>query len=220
MSKLGNRPLNILEKVPLNKARWTLNLSKVFVVTAGTLFALSATVVICLVAFSAHRPKTSGSSASLGVPVLPATKVATPAEKGNVGVVPIPDTNQTHNGTIAAEHSANDQTPTASPDPIPTPVPVPQPESKPFASDSELLGEERPESRPKNLERQLPKSVRKNLEKERREAERKRARLEDMYQKHLISSEAYKKGEKEYKSQIERYRSEVNAGGSLPNSLE
>jgi hypothetical protein len=41
-----------------------------------------------------------------------------------------------------------------------------------------------------------------------------------MYQKHSISSEAYKKGEKEYKSQIEKYRSEVNAGGSLPSSLE
>ena len=37
---------------------------------------------------------------------------------------------------------------------------------------------------------------------------------------HLISSEAYKKGEKEYKGEIEKYRSEVNAGQSLNNSLE
>jgi hypothetical protein len=72
----------------------------------------------------------------------------------------------------------------------------------------------------KNVEQQLPKSVRKHLEKERRQAERKRSRLEDMYQKHLISSEAYKKGEQEYKSEIEKYRSEVNAAGSLPNSLD
>jgi hypothetical protein len=33
-----------------------------------------------------------------------------------------------------------------------------------------------------------------------------------MYQNHLISSEAYKKGEEEYKSEIEKYRSEMNAG--------
>jgi hypothetical protein len=72
----------------------------------------------------------------------------------------------------------------------------------------------------KSVERQLPKSVRKHLEKERREAERKRSRLEDLYQKHLISSEAYKRGEQEYKSEIKKYRSEVDAAGSLPNSLD
>ena len=87
-------------------------------------------------------------------------------------------------------------------------------------SDSELLRGDGPDFAPKNLDRKLPRSVRKNLEKERQEAERKRSRLEDMYQKHLISSEAYKEGEKEYRSQIEKYRSEVNAGRGLPNSLE
>jgi hypothetical protein len=44
--------------------------------------------------------------------------------------------------------------------------------------------------------------------------------LEDRYQKHLISSEAYKKGEREYKSEIGKYRSEINAGGGPQNSLE
>jgi hypothetical protein len=57
-----------------------------------------------------------------------------------------------------------------------------------------------------------PKAGRKTLEKERRAAERKRSRLEGMYQNHLISSEAYKKGEEEYKSEIEKYRSAVNTG--------
>jgi hypothetical protein len=33
-----------------------------------------------------------------------------------------------------------------------------------------------------------------------------------MYQKHEISSEAYKQGEEEYKSEIEKYRAAVNAG--------
>jgi hypothetical protein len=35
-----------------------------------------------------------------------------------------------------------------------------------------------------------------------------------MYQKHLISSGAYRKGEEEYKSEIEKYRSAVNAGST------
>lgn len=228
MNKLGNRPVNILEKVRLNKARWTSNLAKVFVVTAGTLFALSATVVICLVAFSAHRPKTLGSNGLAGIPAFPSTKVTTVAEKGNGGVTPLPGTNQADNGTIAA---APNPIPTPALKPIPTPPPVPQTESKGLTSDSEFLRGERPEfglpgeksldrTGSKNVERQLPKSVRKHLEKERREAERKRSRLEEMHQKHLISSEAYNKGEQEYKSEIEKYRSEVNAAGSLPNSLD
>jgi hypothetical protein len=33
-----------------------------------------------------------------------------------------------------------------------------------------------------------------------------------MYQKHEISIDAYKKGEAEYKSAIEKYRNAVNAG--------
>ena len=195
MNKLGNRPVKILEKTPLNQFRWTSSSTKVFLATAGTLFALSATMVICLIAFSTHRPKRSGSNGSVGVPVPPATKVITPAEKGNGSVVPLPETNQADPGTIATQHSAIDQTPTPPVNPIPTPAPVPQPESKAFTSDSELLRGERPEFGPKKVERQLPKSVRKNLENERREAERKRSRLEDMYQRHLITSEAYKKGE-------------------------
>lgn len=215
----------------MNESRWTTNSAKVFVAIAGALFALSAVVVICLTAFSAHRHKTVGPNGSVGVPVLPATKANTPAEKGNAGVTPLPSMNRGDNGTVAAEHPAIVQTPTPALNPIPTPGPVSQPESKAFTSDSEFLSGERPEiglpgeesldrTGSKNVKGQLPKSVRKNLEKERREAERKRSRLEDMYRKHLISAEAYKKGEKEYKSQIEKYRSELNSGESLPNSLE
>ena len=222
MNRLGSRPPNILEKVPLKKA-WTLNLAKVFVVTAGTLLALSATVVICQIASSAHRPKTLGPNGLVGVPAFPTTKVTTAAEKGKGGVPTPAGTNQADNGTIRAEHSAIDQTTsTPAPNPIPTPVPVPQTESKALISDSEFHRGEQPEfglpgeksldqTGSENVERQLPKSVRKHLEKERREAERKRSRLEDMYHKNLISSEAYKKGEQEYRSEIEKYRNAVSA---------
>jgi hypothetical protein len=51
----------------------------------------------------------------------------------------------------------------------------------------------------------------KDLEKQRLAAERKRSRLEAMYQNGTISSEAYKNGEDEYRIAIQRYRSEVNA---------
>jgi hypothetical protein len=215
MNKFGNRP-------KLNESRWTSKSAKVFLATASALSALCAAVVICLIAFGASKPKTVGSNGSAAVPILSAKKVspATLAEKGNGNAAPLPDPNQPTQGTIAAGPSVSAQTPTPSLSPIPTPATVPQPESKAFVSDSELLKEGQPDFVPENRERKLPATVRKNLEKERREAERKRSRLEDMYQKHLISSEAYKEGEKEYRSQIEKYRSEVNAGRSLPNSLE
>ena len=226
MNKFGNLLVKILEKVPLNKPRWASNPVKVFVGVAGTLLALSAMGVICLFSLGTHRHKTVGSSALIGAPVFPTTNMITPAEmttaagKGDSSVTTFPGTNQADNGTIAPEHSAIDQASTPALSPIPSPAPLPKSELKAFASDSEFLQGERPEFEPKKQAQNLPKSVRKNLEKERREAERKRSRLEDRYQKHLISSEAYKKGEKEYKSEIEKYRSEVNAGGIPQNSLE
>jgi hypothetical protein len=97
-------------------------------------------------------------------------------------------------------------------DPLPGPAvsPAPMISSKPNPSPSPL-GSPTPVSAPKE-----PSGVdRKVLEKERREAERKRARLEERYQKHLISSEAYKKGEEEYKSAILKYRSQMNGVGYI-----
>ena len=222
MNKLGNVPAKILQKLPLNKPCWTSTPAKVFVGVAGTLLAISAAGVICLFSLSKHRPKTVASNAL--VDVFHTTKMTTPAkmttaaEKGDGSVTTFPGTNQADNGTIVTKYSAIDQAPTPALSPVLSPASVPQSESKVFASDSEFLKGERPE--PAKREQKLPKSVLKNLEKKRREAERKRSRLEDMYQKHLISSEAYKKGEREYKGEIEKYRSEVNAGQSLNNSLE
>lgn len=213
---------------------------KVFVATAAALFALSATVVICLIAFGVHKPKASGSNGLTGitayrVPAFPATKLTTVAEKGSV--TPLPGTNRAENRAIPNQHSAIAQTtrpgpnplPTPAQKPIPTPASVPQTESKALTSDREFLWGKGPEfglpgeksldrTGSKNVERQLPKSVRKRLEKNRQQAERKRSRLEDMYQKHLISSEAYKKGQQEYKSEIQKYRSELNGDGGHPNS--
>jgi hypothetical protein len=55
------------------------------------------------------------------------------------------------------------------------------------------------------------KKGRKNLERQRLAAEKKRSRLEVMYQEGTISSKAYKSGEDEYRLAIQRYRDEVNA---------
>ena len=56
------------------------------------------------------------------------------------------------------------------------------------------------------------KAARKSLEKKRQVAERKRARLEQMYQNHEISTADYNKGEQEYKDEILKYRKEINPG--------
>jgi hypothetical protein len=56
---------------------------------------------------------------------------------------------------------------------------------------------------------------RKSAEQRRREAERKRARLETQYRNHEISDEAYKKGQKEYQAEMAKYRNVV--GGASPN---
>jgi hypothetical protein len=51
-------------------------------------------------------------------------------------------------------------------------------------------------------------------DRERRKVERKRARLEAMYQNHLISSAAYKKGQDKYQNEIAKYRGELNGTAS------
>jgi hypothetical protein len=114
-------------------------------------------------------------------------------------------TNEAHPRAASENNSAAAQTPA----PGLTPSAVPVTEPKTFATDSEFLEKQPPESERKSLERPPSEPTRKSLERRRAEAERERARLEKLYQKHLISSEAYKKGEEKYKSEIEKYRSAV-----------
>jgi len=60
----------------------------------------------------------------------------------------------------------------------------------------------------------LSAADRKVADRKRQKAERKRARLEAMYQSHLISSAAYKRGQDEYQSEIAKYRGELNGTAS------
>jgi hypothetical protein len=57
-------------------------------------------------------------------------------------------------------------------------------------------------------------NARKTAEQRRREAERKRAHLEALHKDHQISDEAYKQGQQEYQTEMEKYRNVVSGEGS------
>jgi len=84
--------------------------------------------------------------------------------------------------------------------PVPSPTPAPQP--------TVIVNDTGSHSA------RLSAAGRKFAERERPKAERKRARLEAMYQNHLISSTAYKKGQDEYQSEITKYHSAFNSTAS------
>jgi hypothetical protein len=84
---------------------------------------------------------------------------------------------------------------------VPSPTPVPQ---------STVIAEDNGSHSAK-----ISGAGRKAAERERRKAERKRARLEAMYQNHLISSAAYKNGQDKYQSEIAKYHGELNGTASL-----
>jgi hypothetical protein len=219
MNKLGYQPLPVLSRAEPSEARRTSNSAKVLraVAILGMVFALCGAVATCLIGFNAFPPRKVETKGPVDVPILPSTK-ASPAVAGNQDNgtgISLPDTNQADHGTIAADHSIIDQR--AMPAPNPTSAPAPVPSSEASASDKELLNGERPEAGRIDLDKHVPEAVRKRLEKERREAERKRSRLEEMYRKHAISGEAYKKGEEKYRSEIESYRTKMNAGTGVKN---
>jgi hypothetical protein len=222
MNKLGYQPLPVLLRAEPSDARSTPNSARFLrvIATLGTLFALCGVIAIFLIGFRAFPPKTLGSNKSVEVPVLPATTLSAavaPSLDQSVGGR-LPDTNQVSRETIAEDHSIIDQPPVA---PAGTPTSTPAQISQPQASvsDGDSLKRERPEDAQSNPDRYLPEGVRKKLERHRQEAERKRSRLEEMYGKHAISRDAYKKGEQKYKTEIERYRTKMSVRTG-PNNQE
>jgi hypothetical protein len=210
----GYRLLMRRVKVHPSETRGTWNSAKLLIKHAapGTLFAVFGAVSIWLTAFNALTPKTLKNSVD-GLPANEARPI-TPAENdGTIAMTlgaPMPATNQTHPGNIADDRSTVSQLP--APALAQAPAPENRLQADPNALANKLTEEEPGETARKTAEGERQKAGRKTLEKVRRAAERKRSRLEEMYQNHLISSEAYKKGEEEYKSEIEKYRSEMNAG--------
>ena len=210
-------PWTVLVRAEPNDSGWISTSAKVLRAAAAfaTMIALLGAVAICSIGFSAFTPRTFSPTGSASVPVFPTTKqsTTTSADQDNdIGTL-LPD--QARQGTIASAHSTIDQTSAPTLNPTPPAASMAQPAAP--VSDNALAERESPEAVRKSLERELPKVVRKTLEKGRRKAERKRSRLEEMYQNHAISGEAYKKGEEKYKSEIEKYRREMNAGREPKN---
>jgi hypothetical protein len=216
----GYRLLIRRVKAQPRETRGTWNLAKRFIKNAapGTLFALFGAVAIWLTAANALTPKTFPSKNSVDFALLPAKEERTTAPAENEGAIAmtlgaaVPGMNQAHPGNIAEGNSNIDPSSAPTPAPMPTPATGRQADRNALATNSRLPEAEPGETAGRAVEGERQKAGRKTLEKERRAAERKRSRLEEMYQSHLISSEAYKKGEEEYKSEIEKYRSEMNAG--------
>jgi hypothetical protein len=215
----GYRLLMRRVKAQPRETHGTWNLAKRFIKNAapGTLFALFGAVAIWLTASNALTPKTLASKNSVDFAMLPAKDGRTNAPAENEGAIAMslgaaaPGMNRAHPGNIAEDNSNIDQWPAPTPAPMPTPEIEMRAGRNALAKNSQLPETEPGETGGRTAEGEREKAGRKTLEKERRAAERKRSRLEEMYQSHLISSEAYKKGEEEYKNEIEKYRSEMAA---------
>jgi hypothetical protein len=214
----GYRLLMRRVKVYPRETRGTWKSTRRFIKNAapGTLFALFGAVAIWITASNALTPKTFASKNSVDAPMPAAkeTRTTTPTETDGVVAMSLGSaktgTNTARPGSIADDSSPVDHSP--APTPAPTPGTGIQADRNALANNIQLAEPEPEETVGKANEGERQKAGRKTLEKERRAAERKRSRLEGMYQNHLISSEAYKKGEEEYKSEIEKYRSAMNAG--------
>jgi hypothetical protein len=214
----GYRLLMRRVKIHPGETRGTWNSAKLLVKNAapGTLFAVLGAVSIWLTASNALTPKAPPSKNSVDVLPTKEARTITPAENDGMIAMTLgaamPGMKQTHPGNIADDSLSINQL-------LATQAPTPAPDNRIKADRNTLANRTQLTQEPgetetarKTAEGERQKAGRKTLEKERRAAERKRSRLEEMYQNHLISSEAYKKGEEAYKTEIERYRSEMNTG--------
>jgi len=177
----------------------------------GVLFGLCGAVAIWLTAANRFVPKLivpKREVPALAAKPLPsvALPTLTPARDNDRLVMTLrqtgPEMKLADRGMVPNKDSTVDSPPGPAASPVPTVSSRGKPDANPVESAPPALA-------PK----EISGADRKALEKERRVAERKRARLEERYQKHLISGEEYKKGEEEYKSAILKYRSQMNGGG-------
>jgi len=106
--------------------------------------------------------------------------------------------------TAPAPAISSKPTPVVAAKPSPSVVATPAPVNSPVRQPTPLVSNDAPREKKPPAE-----VVRKNAEQARRDAERKRAHLEEMHKKHLISDEAYQKGQDEYQNELGKYRSRV-----------
>jgi hypothetical protein len=209
MNKLDYQPLPVLIRAESSDSGRGSNSAKLLRVAAvlGSLFALAGVAGVCLIGLGVYAPGTSSSKESAAIPALPTKNVSPPAPAGqesDVRGLPV-DAIQSDREATATDESTAAQAPT----PVPDPTAVPATPA-PVESKEPVTGRAVPEGAHREIGR-------KNLEKERRRAELKRSQLEESYEKHAITSEAYKEGEKKYQIEIERYRADMNAAKGPKN---
>jgi len=221
----GYRLLMRRVRVPRSETHGPWNSAKRYIKNSapGVLFSLFGAVAICLTASKALRPQTFASGNSVDLPILSGKEARTselPAEVGTVAKtsdeVPPGTNNEALPAPMRQDNSTIVQSPASTPALTPTPANGLPADRNALSDNSQLSGAGSNEAGREALEVEPRKADRKILEKERRAAERKRSRLEEMYQNHLISSDAYKRGEGEYKSAIVKYRSAMNASRGVP----
>jgi hypothetical protein len=216
MNKLGYQPMPVLLRAEPGDARQTSNSAKILHVVAilGGIFALCGAV--CLVASNAF-PSRAVESKAAGTSPLPVTQVhaAIPASHENGLDARPADANQGQHDTIADDRVAIDQPPAPARGASLAPAAMTQASTS--LNDNELLKGDHLESARTISDKPMSEVMRKKLERQRRRAERQRAELEESYRDHAISGEAYKKGEANYRSAIEKYRWEMNAGRGSKN---
>jgi hypothetical protein len=165
--------------------------------------ALVSSVLLALfvaVAIPALHLITSSNTRRKDLGDLQIVSEPTPTPRAATGSASMPATpNAVYTGTVGIVVAEN-STQSVHLAPVPSPTPAPQP--------TVIVNDTGSHSA------RLSAADRKFAERERQKAERKRARLEAMYQNHLISSTAYKKGQDEYQSEITKYHSAFNSTAS------
>ena len=205
MNKLYRLPLRARAKNLSSGVRRRQYSSKILAIVILALCALAALIAIGFAAFLTYKhmaPKPKTIAAATPSPT--ATPAATPAVKPKDVLMPLSDPNKALSKGTPSAHSA--VSPQPSP-PVLTSMPTPTPAA------SVVQHEPKTGSEPKETDKPLTKTARKSLEKKRLEAERKRARLEHLYQNHEISADAYNKGKEEYKDEIQKYRNGIKETG-------
>ena len=193
MPKRRDPPLNT--RLSGASRRWTSRKILIQVLVSSvllTFFVAGAILVVHLITPSNKRWKDLGDLQIVSEPT-PTPRLATRS-----GLMPA-DPNAVYTGTVGIVVAEN-STQSVHLAPVPSPTPAPRP--------TVIVNETG--SQPTRLSA----ADRKAAERERQEAELKRARLEAMYQSHLISSADYKKGQDEYQSAIAKYHSVFNSNAS------
>jgi hypothetical protein len=206
MNKLYRLPLRTRAKTLSSGVRRRRNLSKILATGILALCALAALVAIGIAGFVTFKRLTAKpkvATAAAPAPAATPSPPTTPVVKASDVLLPLSDPNQSPPGGTASAHPAMTQQPSP---------PVLKSTTAPAPAASVAEHEVKAESQARNPDKPLSKIERKNLEKKRQEAEHKRARLEQMYQNHEISTDAYNKGEEEYKDEIQRYRKQLKSG--------